>query len=216
MIRKKVSAALTSNTPHSTGCEITHCNAHSRRKFTDVLNHFPDEVNQFIKSYAAIWHHNTTTESEKMTTRARLSWHTKHSLPVMLDLKVWCEDQLNNPQTEENSGLGKAIRYFLNHFNGLGAFCRIEGAQLDNNLAERVMKLTVRGRKNALFYKTLAGAHVGDVITLLIATCELNGINCFDYLTALQQHRRITEKEPERWLPWKYRETLEENQTIAA
>ncbi len=59
---------------------------------------------------------------------------------------------------------------------------------------ERVLKLIVRGRKNAQFYKTLAGAHVGDVITTLIATCELNGINCFDYLTVLQQYRRMVEE----------------------
>ena len=133
----------------------------------------------------------------------------------MLNLKAWCEDQLADPQTEENSGLGKAIRYFLKHFDGLSAFCRIEGAQLDNNLVERVLKLIVRGRKNAQFYKTLAGAHVGDVITTLIATCELNGINCFEYLTVLQQYRRMVEKTPEKWLPWNYRQTLEANQPPA-
>ena len=78
-----------------------------------------------------------------------------------------------------------------------------------------MIKLIVRGRKNAQFYKTLAGAHVGDVITSLIATCELNGINCFDYLTALQQYRRKAETQPEQWLPWNYRETLEETRAIA-
>jgi hypothetical protein len=208
-----MSDALSSNTPHATACEITFCNAHSRRKFADILSHFPDEVSHVIERYAGIWQHNTRTEDENMTASARLSYHAEHSLPVMQSLEAWCEDQLANPQTEENSGLGKAIRYFLKHFDGLSAFCRIEGAQLDNNLVERVLKLIVRGRKNAQFYKTLAGAHVGDVITTLIATCELNGINCFDYLTALQQNRRRVEKAPEQWLPWNYRQTLEENQT---
>jgi len=210
-----MSDALSSNIPHATDCDITFCNAHSRRKFTDILSHFPDEVSQVIERYASIWQHNSQAEDKKMTSSARLSWHAEHSLPVMLNLKAWCEDQLADPQTEENSGLGKAIRYFLKHFDGLSAFCRIEGAQLDNNLVERVLKLIVRGRKNAQFYKTLAGAHVGDVITTLIATCELNGINCFDYLTVLQQYRRMVEKTPEKWLPWNYRQTLEENQTPA-
>jgi len=41
------------------------------------------------------------------------------------------------------------------------------------------LKLIVRGRKNAYFYKTLAGAEVGDVLTSVIATCELNGVNLF-------------------------------------
>jgi len=78
-----------------------------------------------------------------------------------------------------------------------------------------VIKLIVRGRKDTQFYKSLAGVHVGDVITSLIATCELNGVNCFDYMTALQQHRRRVEKRPEKWLPGNYRETLEENQAAA-
>jgi len=87
---------------------------------------------------------------------------------------------------------------------------------LDNNLAEMVIKRIVLGRKNAHFYKTLAGAHVGDVITSLIVTCELNGVNCFDYLVTLQQNRRRIEQEPERWLPWNYQVALEGNPNAAA
>jgi hypothetical protein len=40
---------------------------------------------------------------------------------------------------EENSGLGKAIRYFDNHFDGLTCFCRIEGAMVDDNLMEAML-----------------------------------------------------------------------------
>ncbi len=205
-----MSDALSSNTPQSTISETSLCNAHSRRKFVDVINNFPEEVNHFIDVYAKIWQNNTHADDEKMSHQERLAYHKKHSLPVMLELQTWCEAQLKSSQTEENNGLGNAIKYFLKHFSGLSAFCRIEGATLDNNLAERMIKLIVRGRKNALFYKTLAGAHVGDVITSLIATCELNGINCFDYLSKLQQNRRKTEENPERWLPWNYQATLDE------
>lgn len=126
------------------------------------------------------------------------------------------DEELKENKTEENSGLGKAIRYFLKHFNGLSAFCRIEGAILDNNLAEMEIKLIASGRKNSHFYQTLAGAHVGDVMTSLIATCELNGVYCFEYLVALQQHRRSIAKEPERWFPWNYQNALEENQAMTA
>lgn len=211
-----MSDALSSNTPQSTVSETTLCNAHSRRKFVDVINNFPEEVEYFIGLYATVWQNDTHTENEDMSHKERLDYHKEHSLPVMIALQDWCEEQLKKRQTEENNGLGRAINYFLKHFDGLSAFCRIEGATLDNNLTERVIKLIVRGRKNALFYKTLAGAHVGDVITSLIATCELNGINCFDYLSKLQQNRRKLEENPKQWLPWNYQETLEENQHIVA
>jgi hypothetical protein len=34
-------------------------------------------------------------------------------------------------------------------------------------------------RNNGLRYKTLKGAHVGDLFMSLIHTCELNGVNPF-------------------------------------
>lgn len=204
-----MSDALSSNTPQSTSSITSLCNSHSRRKFFDVRKNYPEEVEYVLESYGAIWHNETITETEKMSVKARLDYHTKNSLPVMLELKAWCEKKSQEKATEENNGLGRAIRYFLKHFDGLSAFCFIENAKLDNNLAEMVIKLIVRGRKNSHFYQTLAGANIGDVITSLIATCELNGVNCFDYLVALQQHRRLLELEPERWLPWNYLESLQ-------
>lgn len=211
-----MSDALPSNKPKALPSEISLCNAHSRRKFVDVINNYPDEVNYVISSYGQIWDNNTQTETEGMNKTARLAYHQAHSLPVMKALKQWCKDKLNEKSVEENSGLGKAINYFLTHYHGLTAFCRIEGASLDNNAAERVVKLIVRGRKNALFYKTLSGAQVGDVITSLIATCELNGVNSFEYLTAIQRNRLEAGRQPEKWLPWTYLTNLETSEEAAA
>ena len=52
------------------------------------------------------------------------------------------------------------------------------------------MKKAILHRKNALFYKTRNGAAVGDRYMSLIHTCELNGANPFDYLTAAAATRR--------------------------
>ncbi|MFC1764088.1 hypothetical protein ACFL6U_18690 [Planctomycetota bacterium] len=63
-------------------------------------------------------------------------------------------------------------------------------------------------RKNAYFYKTAHGAQVGDMFMSLIHTCELNGINPFDYLTALQKQARHVSTHPNAWMPWNCQETL--------
>jgi transposase len=203
-----MSDALSSNRPQQQASLISLCNAHGRRKFVDVNSHFPEEVAYVLACYAAIWVNDSVAREENLSPAQRLTYHQTHSLPVMEGLQSWCETAQEEEQVEANSGLGKAIRYFLKHFKGLTAFCRFEGARLDNNLAEQVLKIIARCRKNALFYKTQAGADVGDVITSLLATCELNGINGFDYLLALQQHRQAMERAPERWLPWNYLEAL--------
>jgi transposase len=38
-------------------------------------------------------------------------------------------------------------------------------------------KKAILHRRNACFYKTENGAHVGDLFMSLIHTCELNGVN---------------------------------------
>ena len=63
-------------------------------------------------------------------------------------------------------------------------------------------------RRNSLFYKTRKGAEMGDLFMSLIHTCELNGVNPFDYLTELQRHAEELKQKPSEWMPWNYRETL--------
>jgi len=70
------------------------------------------------------------------------------------------------------------------------------------------LKRVVLHRKNALFYKTMNGAQVGDLFMSLIHTCELCGANSFHFLTELQKHAAELAAEPGKWMPWLYRETL--------
>jgi hypothetical protein len=42
----------------------------------------------------------------------------------------------------------------------------------------------------------------------LIPTCERNGVNPFDYLTARQKHVDELYAPPADWMPWNYRDTL--------
>jgi hypothetical protein len=87
-------------------------------------------------------------------------------------------------------------------------FLRVPDAPLDNNICERALKKAILHRKNALFYKTLNGARVGDVFMSLIHTAELNGIAPFEYLVALQRHHEDVARYPSAWMPWNYEATL--------
>jgi transposase len=100
---------------------------------------------------------------------------------------------------EPNSGLGKAIVYMQRHWKALTLFLRQAGAPLDNNICERALKLAVLHHKNALFYRTLNGAQVGDLFMSLIHTCQLNGVNSFEYLVALLRNAAEVAASP-RWI----------------
>ena len=129
----------------------------------------------------------------------------------MEDLHGWLTAQFAEHRVEPNSGLGQAIAYLRNHWTPLTLFLRQPGAPLDHNICERALKKAILHRKNALFYKTLNGAHVGDLFMSLIHTCELSGVNPFDYLTALQRHAAALKRHPASWMPWTYRQTLEQH-----
>jgi hypothetical protein len=143
-----------------------------------------------------------------MTAPERLAFHQAQSQATMDGLKVWLTTQLEEKKVEPNSGLGEAITYMLKYWEPLTLFLHQPGAPLDNNVCERALKKAILHRKNAYFYKTEHGARVGDLFMSLIHTCELNSVNPFDYLTALQKHADELCARPADWMPWNYRDTL--------
>ena len=128
--------------------------------------------------YKEIWCNETAVEEQGLSAAKRLAYHTTRSLPIMKEIKQWGTQHLEQQTVEQNSALGKAIGYFNKHFTELTSFCRVEGAKLDNNEMEAQLKLVVRNRKNAMFYKTLTGAGIGDIITSMIATADRHGNRC--------------------------------------
>ena len=201
--------ALSRNFPSQIEFEKSLCNSHARREFVEVFEHFPADVQWVLEHYALIWQHETHCQEKKLTPAQRLAYHQAHSLPVMQQLRDWGQQQLDSGAVEANSGLGKAIGYYLRHYAGLTAFCRIASAQIDNNWMEQALKLVIRNRKNALFFKTLAGAAIADVLLSLIATAAQAKINVFEYLIVLQQHAQAVKQNPPQWLPWNYQNTLQ-------
>ena len=201
--------ALSSNLPSVIkDYYLSLCNAHARREFVNVFEHFQEKAEWVLTEYLKIWKNNTYCHANDYTKLQRLEYHKANSLPIMEQIRDWGQKHLDSGEIEENSGFGKAINYFLNHFPELTAFCHIEGAQLDNNEMEATLKLIIRGRKNSLFFKTQEGADVADVITSLLATCHKQSVNTFDYLVVLQRHADKVRKEPELWLPWNYTDAL--------
>jgi transposase len=210
--------ALSRNTPKLEGVKtlLANCVAHGRRQFVEVVDNFPEECRHVLETLRGVYRHDALAREQELSPEDRLRFHQEHSGPLMKGLHAWMEAQLAEHKTEPNSGLGKAISYLLNHWPKLTLFLQQPDAPLDNNIVERALKKAILNRKNALFYKTVNGAAVGDLFMSLIHTCELNGANPFDYLTELQRHAVELKRSPAEWMPWNYRETLARLATPAA
>jgi transposase len=201
--------ALSRNMPPELRTIIANCLAHARRRFVDVAGSFPDECLHVLGILKVVYANDAMARAQRMSPQQRLHFHQAHSGPAMAELEAWMEEQIQQRKVEPNSALGEAIAYMRKHWKELTLFLRVAGAPLDNNVCERALKKAILHRKNALFYKTENGAHVGDLFMSIIHTCELNGANPFHYLTELQKHERELAAAPADWMPWNYLATLQ-------
>lgn len=186
------------------------CNSHAKRKLDEKKDLYP-EHQAFMKSiYKKVYKNDKHTKEKKMTPLERLAYHQEHSLPLMEKLFQWMKDEMENKNVEPNSILGGIFNYFLQRQQKLIAFTKYEGAPLDNNTLEQALKLIALLRKNAMFFKTLAGAKNADAIMSLGATAGTWGVNLDHYFTSCLRYQEEVKKNPEAFLPWNYLKTVEE------
>jgi transposase len=187
---------------------LSNCNVHARRQFVEVAHQFPEECRHVLEVFRDVYHNDKKARLQGMTAEERQAFHKAESGPRMDHLKNWMVEQIDEKKVEPNSSLGKAIKYTQKRWDQLTRFLEVPGAPLDNNAAEQILKKAILSRKNSYFYKTVRGAHVGDVYMSLIHSAELAKENPFDYLTQLQKHSKEVKSTPSQWMPWNYRETI--------
>jgi hypothetical protein len=169
--------ALSSNNAEEVQLIRCHCLAHGRRKFTELADDFPSESAVVVDALKLVYDHDEQARDQRLSAEERLAYHQTYSGPVFTALKTWLEQQTTERGGEPNSSLGKAIAYMVDHWATLTRVLKEPGAPLDNNVAERALKLAIRQRKNSLFYATEHSAYIASVLTSVIATCVQAGVN---------------------------------------
>ncbi len=200
---------LARNVPEAFATIVANCMVHARRNFVDVADLFPDECRFVLEILREVYRNDAAAKTQEMSDEQRLSFHQSESGPLMEKLKSWLDEQIEEKKAEPNSSMGGAFTYMLKRWENLTLFLRVPGAPLDNNICEQSLKRTIQHRKNSLFYRTLHGAHVGDMYMSIIHSCYLNDVNAFAYLTAVEEHAQQASENPELWMPWNYHEQLD-------
>ncbi len=75
-----------------------------------------------------------------------------------------------------------AIRYALSRWTALTRYLDDGTVEIDNNAAERALRVVALGRKNYLFAGSNPGVERAAAIYSLLGTAKLNGINPEHYL----------------------------------
>jgi transposase len=187
--------------------DVAKCFNHARHNFCELVEAWPKEALAIVEMCNAIFMNDRKTK--QMEPCERLKFHQEYSAPIMNKLKSYANSLIDKKKVEPNSSFGKAINYLNNHWEGLTLILRDGKAPLSNNECERTIKSSVLIRKNSYFYKTCWGAFVGDTLLSIIKTCDLNGVNPYDYLIAIQANFEDVAKRPNDWLPWNYTQNVE-------
>ena len=159
---------------------LAFCWAHLRRRFVDIAKDGSAPIaSEALERIAALYAIETTIRG--YIARERRAVRQEKSKPVVLALKAWFEQQL--VRVSAKSVIAEAIRYGLNHWDGLTLFLDDGRIELDNNVVERGIRPIVLNRKNALFAGHDQGAENWACIASLIETCKLHGVDPQTYIT---------------------------------
>lgn len=205
--------ALSANVPKGMQTILSNCLSHGFRKFDELRDYFPVECIIITRLLSRVFKFDQ--ETRDMSPEERLVYHQIHSKPLMDELARYMASLTSERRIEPNSDLGAAIKYMQKHWEKLTRFLTVAGAPIDNNVVERALKIAIRNRKAAMFYRTTYSANIGGMITSLIYTCDLASQNPHHYLIAIQEHHAKVVANPEHWLPWNYQNTMASLASVA-
>lgn len=184
------------------------CWGHCRRKFfeampVDSLDHENRELLAMITDLYRIEDEACSLGIER--TAQHLELRQRKSAPVVK--KIWRWVDARNGKHSPKSKMGAALTYATKQRDKLSQFLYDPKLVLDNNAAERALRIVALGRKNSLFAGSAEHAQNLAILQSIIATCRLHAVNPYDYirhmLIEIQSHpaARIAELMPWRWHP---------------
>lgn len=155
-----------------------YCNVHARRYFFKAQN-YPEAkfyLDQYVEVYKLESHIKEKSPDEAPEIRGKMRPHFE----AMRDKAM--EDLI---PTSEKGKLGKALRYFLENFEGLTLCLKNPEIPLDNNSQERLLRSHVVGRKTWYGTHSERGARTAAILFSIVETCKLNNVNPREYIPAV-------------------------------
>ena len=184
--------------------QLAFCWAHVRRKFYDIhvatQSPLAEEALRRIAELYAIEADIRGTPAE-----SRRSVRRQRSRSLVEAMHIWLTEQLG--RISGRSTLAQAMRYALNHWNGLILYLDDGRLEMDTNTVERAMRPVALGRKNALFAGADSGGRHWATVATLIQTAKLNHVDPLAWLTDVLERvvaGRTKRNELHQLLPWNW------------
>jgi hypothetical protein len=146
---------------------LAFCWAHWRRQWFDLAKSPPAPIaTEALTRIAKLYEIEAEIHGKSAEERRAVRQET--TKPLIAALKTWLEKIL--AQVAGGSSIAQAIRYGLNHWDGLVRFLDDGRIEIDSNTVERSMRPIALNRKNALFAGSDEGAENWAMLASLIET----------------------------------------------
>jgi len=158
-----------------------YCNAHARRYFFKAYPQYP-EAQFYLDHYHEIYRTEASVQGKPppIILEARAQMRDRFEL-----MKAKALEEL--PSYPRNGKYGKALRYLIEHFEGLTLFLEDAKVPIDNNRQERLLRSHVVGRKCWYGTHSEQGALTAAILFSLVETCKLNQVNPREYFKHLTE-----------------------------
>jgi len=181
------------------------CNAHARRKFEYALDSDPVRAARMLVLWGRLYAIEKRAKDEDYTDEQLLAARQAEALPIFEE--IWAAITEYKDQVLPKSPMGKAIGYTMNQWEALKRYTGDPQLSVDNNVAERMLRMVVIGRKNYLFAGSEAGAKRAAIIYSLVASCKWHGHDPFAYFNDVLKKvtiwpaNKIDDLLPANWTP---------------
>ena len=157
------------------------CMTHARRKFAAIVKvtKKTGAAHYAVAVIAKLYRIEDEIKRNNLDFDGTKDYRQQHAKPILLEFKNWLSKK--QTQSPPQNPLGKAIFYFIEHWDALVIYLEHGFLDIDNNFTEQRIKPFAVGRKNWLFMGNERGGEAAAIFFGLIESAKANGLNTYAY-----------------------------------
>ena len=159
------------------------CMAHCRRYWWEARETDSRRAIEAIAYIARLYALETQFESALLKGDALRAARQQYAAPILNEFEAWLRSEQANVLPK--SMIGQAFTYTLNQWEALCRYTEDGAIEIDNNVAERMVKLPAIGRNNWLFVGSVDGGHRAAILLSLIASAKYCEVEPWAWLNAV-------------------------------
>ena len=159
------------------------CLAHCRRYWWEARETDSRRAHEALGYITRLYELETQFEKALLKGETLRAARQQHAVPVLTMFEAWLKQV--HGQVLPKSPIGQAFTYTLNQWQALCRYTEDGALAIDNNLAERMVKLPALLRKNSLFVGSESGGHRAAILLSIIASAKHCGVEPGAWLSAV-------------------------------